>query len=109
MFIICNNFIAPIHTSQAAIMPTPVRPFQQQQQQHISFQDPFPMKSSEHNLVGSSHGSRVGSALGMVSDRINSPTDYHTTHTAHSHHGVGKYFYHLHFGGQSYYNIDMES
>ena len=78
-------------------MPTPVRPFQQQHQQHISFQDPFPMKVSDHTLVGSGHGSRVGSALGMVNDRINSPTDCLASQMSHSHHGVGKSFSHLHF------------
>ena len=82
------SFTAPIH-SQATITPIPVRPFQQQPP-HISFQDPFPLKSSEHSLGTTSHGGRVGSALGMVNPSLNSPTDCHSSQASHSHHGVGK-------------------
>ena len=83
-------FTAPIH-SQATITPIPVRPFQQQPP-HISFQDPFPLKSSEHSVGTTSHGGRVGSALGMVNPSLNSPTDCHSSQASHSHHGVGKSF-----------------
>ena len=83
------NHVAPIH-SQATVAPIPVRPFQQHSP-HISFQDPFPLKSSDHSSLGTtSHVGRVGSALGMVNPSINSPTDCHSSQTSHSTHGVGK-------------------
>ena len=66
-----------------------MRPFQQQPP-HISFQDPFPLKTSEHSLGTTSHVGRVGSALGMVNPCINSPTDCHSSQTSHSNIGVGK-------------------
>jgi len=77
---------APIH-SQGRISPVPVRPFQPQQ--HITFQDPLPLKVSEHSLGGSGYGSRVGSALGMVNTGMSSPTDCHPSQTSHSQHSVG--------------------
>ena len=86
---ILYNHLAPI-LSQATVAPIPVRPFQQHSP-HISFQDPFPLKSSDHSSLGTtSHVGRVGSALGMVNPSINSPTDCHSSQTSHSTHGVGK-------------------
>ena len=61
----------------------------------MSFQDPFPLKASDHTLGGTGHGSRVGSALGMVNTSIpsmTSPTDCHSSQTSHTqHHSIGNH------------------
>ena len=84
---------APIH-SQGGIAPTS-RPFQPHQ--HISFGDPiYPLKAADHTLnatSGTDHGSRVGSALGMVNTSINSPTDCHFPTPTNRHHTVGTFLH----------------
>ena len=84
---------APIH-SQGGIAPTS-RPFQPHQ--HISFGDPiYPLKAADHTInatSGTDHGSRVGSALGMVNTSINSPTDCHFPTPTNRHHTVGTFLY----------------